>query len=303
MDTLTKKTKMTTPLTVCVVGLGLMGGSAALCWKAMPGVRVTGLVHSERSAQRVREAGLIDSVTTDPEVAFAEADLIVVCTPIPTMGAIFGAIDRSAKPEVIITDIASVRHPAGLAARAHLKKERLPYYVPLHPICGGELTGPEAARADLYEGAVGVLISSHWVEEQAKNTVVKFWEATGLKIIEMSESEHDRVYALVSHMPHLIAYATMLAAMDSEVGNMALKAAGSGFRDLTRIAGSDPSMWADIVLENREAVLSALSDFEKALAHMKEAVQTNDRSMLVAPLSRASVARRTLKDKLPPIHQ
>lgn len=292
---------------IAIIGFGLIGASAAKAWRAaydaQPALGVLTLTAMDRHAPTLayaREHQLVDEVTDSIEVAVRDADMIVVAVPPGVVRGVFRDISLYAKTNAIVSDVASVRAPVVAAAMRSLRPDLLTHYVPLHPIAGSEKSGVEAARTTLFQGAAAVLTPLDGTDPGAIATVSQLWELTGARIVTMSPDTHDRVYALVSHAPHLLAYAMMRAAITSDVGAEALKAAGGGFRDFTRIAQADPWLWKDIFIANRRALLDTLDAFEGALAQLREAVETEDVSHMVALLSEARDARAAMAKLLPP---
>lgn len=292
---------------IAIIGFGLIGASAARAWRAAyradptrGELRITAMDRQAATLDYARAHQLADGVTDSLEEAVRDADLIVVAVPPSVVRGVFRDISLYAPRNAIVSDVASVRAPVVAAAMRSLREDLLAHYVPLHPIAGSEKSGVEAARETLFVGAAAVLTPLEGTDTHAIETVSALWSLTGARIVTMSPETHDRVYALVSHAPHLLAYAMMRAAITSEVGGEALKAAGGGFRDFTRIAQADPWLWKDIFIANRRALLETLDAFEGALKQLREAVETEDVSHMVALLSEARDARAAMTKLLPP---
>ena len=294
---------------VAIIGFGLIGGSALLAWQALrreghplcAAMETVAMDLNPATLRFAREHALADVVTDSIEVALEGADYIVVAVPPGATRSVFQAISRFAKKNAIVSDVASVRAPVVAAARGSLRSDLWLHYVPLHPIAGSEKSGIEAADPALFQGAAAVLTPLAGVVPEAAALVASLWEAIGARIVRMSPETHDHVYALVSHVPHLIAYAMMRAAKMSPVGGEALKAAGGGFRDFTRIAQADPMLWRDIFIANRRAVLETLDIFDAALKELREAVECEDVSHMTALLTEARDTRREMAGLLPPV--
>lgn len=294
---------------ISVIGFGLIGGSALLAWqdlrrRGVPLVQNLTTVAMDLNPETLRyarENGLADRVTDSLDEAVKDADLILVAVPPGAMRSVFAEISRIAKPNAIVSDVASVRAPVVAAARGSLRADLWAHYVPLHPIAGSEKSGITAATPTLFDGAAAVLTPLEGVAESAITLMKNLWEAIGARIVVMSPDTHDRVYALVSHAPHLIAYAMMRAVRMSPVGGTALRAAGGGFRDFTRIAQADPSLWRDIFIANRKALLETLDIVDVALKELRQAVEEEDVSHMMAQLTEARDARRAMAGLLPPM--
>ena len=187
------------------------------------------------------------------------------------------------------------------AVRLNARPERIRHYVPLHPIAGAEKAGLEFATPTLYRGATGVVTPLPESDLEDAAVVVDLWRAAGLTVVEMTPEEHDRIYAMVSHVPHMIAFALMDMAVSSPESRTALAAAGGGFRDTTRIAAADARMWADITRANRTAILDGISRFEAALTHLKGLVAADDYEGYRTYFERTAEARREINSSLPPV--
>lgn len=294
---------------IAVIGFGLIGGSALMAWRALreKGVEpftelsTVAMDLNPETLRYAREHQLSDLVTDSVEVAVRDADYIVVAVPPGATRSVFQTISRFAPRNAIVSDVASVRAPVVAAARGSLRADLWAHYVPLHPIAGSEKSGIEAAVPSLFEGAAAVLTPLAGVDSDSISLVSRLWEATGARIVVMSPETHDRVYALVSHAPHLIAYAMMRATKMSPVGGQALKAAGGGFRDFTRIAQADPMLWRDIFIANRRALLETLDIVDAAMRELRQAVEEEDVSHMTALLTEARDTRREMAGLLPPV--
>lgn len=294
---------------IAVIGFGLIGGSALLAWQGLrekgePPFKelvTTAMDLSPATLEYAKTHHLADRVTQSVKDAVREADVIVVAVPPAAMRSVFAEISRFAKKNAIVSDVASVRAPVVAAARRSLRSDLLAHYVPLHPIAGSEKSGISAANAELFQGAAAVVTPLEGVNEAALALVKSLWEAIGARMVVMSPETHDRVYALVSHAPHLIAYAMMRAVRQSPVGGTAFKAAGGGFRDFTRIAQADPTLWRDIFIANRGALLETLDLVERTLKDLRRAVEEEDVSDMMAQLTEARDARREMAGLLPPM--
>ncbi len=274
---------------LALVGTGLIGGSFALALKAAGAVReVVGVGRNPARLTVARELGLIDRTVDWAEAA--QADCILLALPVGETEAVLKQLVPHLKPGVVITDAGSTKANVVAAARAALGA-RFVDFVPGHPIAGSEQSGPGAARADLYQGRRVVLTPQPETRAEAVATVRALWEAAGAQVEALDADQHDRVFAAVSHLPHLAAYALVDELAKRADADTFFRFAASGFRDFTRIAGSSPEMWRDIALANREALLAELDAYLAALQTLRAAVDTRDGEALHAIFSRAREAR------------
>ena len=274
---------------LAIVGTGLIGGSFALALKQAGAVReVLGLGRNPARLTIARELGLIDRAADWSEAG--QADCILLALPVGETKTILRQLAPHLKAGAIVTDAGSTKANVIEAARAVLG-ERFADFVPGHPIAGSEQSGPGAARAELYRGKKVVLTPQADTRAAALATVRALWEATGAQVETLDAALHDRVFAAVSHLPHLAAFALVDELAQRADGDTYFHFAASGFRDFTRIAGSSPEMWRDIALANREAVLAELDAYLAALQALRGAVAAEDAEALLAIFSRARVAR------------
>ena len=275
---------------VAIIGVGLIGGSLALALKAA-GVadRILGYDLDAHNLEQALQLGVIDQVCSSPEELSA-ADLIFLATPVLAMSAALTTIAPHLKPGAILTDGGSVK-AAVISVLEPLLPEKL-RYVPGHPISGTERSGATAAFATLYRGKRCILTPTDRTDPQALDLVTALWQAAGSEVIIMDAEKHDRILAAISHLPHMVAYALVNAvgAYDRYEENILLYSAG-GFRDFTRIASSDPTMWRDIALTNREALLEMIERFEADLAGLKEAIRIADAPALHSYFLRSKLNR------------
>jgi prephenate dehydrogenase len=274
---------------LAIVGVGLIGGSFALALKQAGAVReVLGVGRSPARLTVARELELIDGVADYAEAG--QADCILLALPVGETAAVLRQLAPHLKPGAIITDVGSTKANVIAAARAALG-ERFADFVPAHPIAGSEQSGPGAARADLFQGKKVVLTPQADTRAGALETVEALWRATGAQTETLDADLHDRVFAAVSHLPHLAAFALVDELAQRADGDTYFHFAASGFRDFTRIAGSSPEMWRDIALANREAVLAELDAYLAAIQTLRNAVDGNDADALLKMFSRARTAR------------
>lgn len=279
---------------LAVIGIGLMGGSAALAMKKSGVVdRVCGCDLSEASVQRAVELGVADEGCTCAAKAAAGADVIMVATPVMTMESIFRQIKPALKPGAIVTDLGSVRGVVQEGARRALG-DMFPRYAPCHPIAGGEKTGVENAFAGMFEGKKVISTAEPEASPEAVERMEGLWKACGARVLRMTPQRHDEVFSLMSHLPHVLAYALVAMIAESPEPDMLLSMGGTGFLDFSRIAASSPVMWRDICLANRQAISEALRQYRKELEVFQQAIDDGNADTLVAGFARAAQARRKL---------
>ncbi|HEX7970965.1 MAG TPA: prephenate dehydrogenase/arogenate dehydrogenase family protein [Thiobacillus sp.] len=279
---------------LALVGTGLIGGSFALALKQAGAVgEVLGVGRSAASLEQARQRGLIDRAVD--WAAAGQADCILLAMPVGDTAAVLKQLAPHLKPGAIVTDAGSTKVNVVAAARAVLQG-RIGDFVPGHPIAGSEQSGPLAARADLYQGRKVVLTPQADTRADALATVRALWQAAGAQVETLDADLHDRVFAAVSHLPHLAAFALVDELAQRSDGDVFFRFAASGFRDFTRIAGSSPQMWRDIALANRAAVLTELDAYIAALQVLRSAVSAGDAEALLTIFSRAREARTNWAD-------
>jgi cyclohexadieny/prephenate dehydrogenase len=278
---------------IALIGLGLIGSSLAHASKRG---RLAGHIAGHAKSVATREAalriGFVDSAYATAAEAVKDADLVILCVPVGACGAIASEIAPHMKPGAILTDVGSVKGAVLRDVGAHLPKSV--HFIPGHPIAGTEQSGPESGFAELFDARWCILTPPADADAAAVGKLRAFWEAVGSKVEIMTADHHDLVLAITSHLPHLIAFnivgtaAHLEEVTDSEV----IKYSAGGFRDFTRIAASDPVMWRDVFLNNREAVLEMLGRFSEDLSVLQRAIRWGDGEQLEAMFSRAREIRR-----------
>jgi len=277
---------------VVVFGVGLIGGSFALALKAAGQVEeVVGFGRSLGTLAQALDLGVIDRVGANPGQEVADADLVLIATPVGQMAGIMARIAPCLGPETVVTDGGSTKSDVVAAARAAFG-ERIGQFVPAHPIAGAENSGAAAARADLYRERKVVLTALP--ENPVLNVarVRSAWEWCGARIFELTPAEHDQVFAAVSHLPHLLSFALVHDLAVRENHELFFTFAASGFRDFTRIAASHPEMWRDIALANRDALLLELDRYQAQLVELHTALAAGDGGRLQEIFATARTARR-----------
>jgi prephenate dehydrogenase len=277
-----------------IVGVGLIGGSLGLAARERGLVgEVIGFGRTEANLRVALERGIIDAYTFDPAEAARGTDLLLLAVPVEATGPTAEKFIPFLQPGCVITDAGSTKEQV-VNIMERLLPPTLPF-VGAHPIAGTEHAGAAAAFATLFERRLCVLTPTARTETAALTRVRALWEGVGMRVELMDVVTHDQVLARVSHLPHMIAFSVMNAVTEAQVAGIDLLAyAGSAFADLTRVAASPVEMWRDICLSNRDAVLAALSEFERALAQLKRYVADGDGEALAAAIDRARTERQRL---------
>jgi len=278
-----------------VVGVGLVGGSYALALRAAGQVgTVVGIGRGRANLDAARALGIVDravAVDADWTRELADADLVLLATPVAQFPVLFADMAGRLPTHAVLTDAGSTKQNVIAAARRHLG-DALPRFVPGHPIAGTEHTGATAAFATLYQGRNVVLTPITENDPAAVATVAALWTACGARVRELDAEAHDRIFAAVSHLPHLLAFALVdLLAARPDAAEV-FRYAASGFRDFTRIAAGSPEMWRDIALANRDALLGEIDAYRAEVDRIAAMVAASDGAALEAVFARASTARR-----------
>jgi prephenate dehydrogenase len=275
---------------IVVFGVGLIGGSFALALKQANAVKqVIGVGRRAETLQRAQSLGIIDEIGDATSVS--GADLVLIAAPVAQTEALLRDLAPHLQFGTVVTDAGSTKGDVVQAARAALG-DKIAQFVPGHPIAGREQNGPEAALAELYRGKKVVLTALPENSSQSVSTVASAWQHCGAQIHHLGADEHDAVFAAVSHLPHLLAYALVddIAARDN--ADLLFQYAASGFRDFTRIAGSSPEMWRDISLANRAALLAELDAYTAQLSTLRAMLVASDGAALEHVYARAQSARQ-----------
>ena len=281
---------------VALIGLGLIASSMFWAMKraGMSG-HVTGYARTAETRDTARKIGLCDTVCDDLAAAVANADLVVLCVPIGAMGPVMAEMASYLKPGCTVSDVGSVKRAVIDAVQPHIAPNI--HFVPAHPLAGTERSGPESGFAALFDNR-WCLFTPNGADREAVTALSSYWQGLGANVDELDPDHHDLVLAVTSHAPHLIAY-TMVGVADdlhrvtnSEVINYS----ATGFRDFTRIAASDPTMWRDVFLSNKEATLEVLGRFTEELFALQRAIRTGDGDLLHDYFSRTRAIRRGIID-------
>lgn len=276
---------------LCVIGVGLIGGSLARALRAAG--QVGEIVGSSRDVAHLQEAvdlGVIDRFETDPARAVQGADMVFVAVPLGAMGQVFAAINGSLAAGAVVTDGGSAK--SGVVADVRRAVGETPsWFVPGHPIAGTEQSGVAASFAELYQGRRVIITPLAETDRRAVGRVRVMWEAAGAVVREMDLVHHDEILAATSHLPHVLAFALVESLARMSEQREIFEYAAGGFRDFTRIASSDPVMWRDICLANGEAILGMIDRFEQDIATLTRAIRTGDGERLLTIFADAKAAR------------
>jgi cyclohexadieny/prephenate dehydrogenase len=278
---------------IALIGFGLIGGSIARAAREQGlATEVVTTARSAASRARVVELGVVDRVVETNAEAVKGADLVILCIPVGACGAVAAEIAPHRKPGAIVSDVGSVK--------AAIVKDMAPYlpasvhFVPAHPVAGTENSGPDSGFAELFINRWCILTPPEGTDTDAVEKLRAFWSAIGAKVEIMTPEHHDLVLAITSHLPHLIAY-TIVGTADElaqVTSSEVIKFSAGGFRDFTRIAASDPTMWRDVFLANKEAVLEMLGTFNEDLSKLTRAIRRGDGEALFEHFTRTRAIRR-----------
>jgi cyclohexadieny/prephenate dehydrogenase len=279
-----------------LLGMGLIGSSIARAARAYGGIaeEIVANARSPKTLARVQELGIVDRVEADPARAVAGADCVILCAPVGAFAGLAAAIAPALSPGAILSDVGSTKQsvirdvgplvPSGV------------HFVPAHPLAGTEYSGPDSGFAELFQGRWCLLTPPPGTDAESVAKIETLWRRMGSMVDVMEPAHHDRVLAMVSHLPHLLAFTVCGTADDlaDETRQQVLQYAASGFRDFTRIAASDPEMWRDVFLNNREALLEMLARFTEDAQAMARAVRWGDTDYIVDKIERGRKIRRSL---------
>ena len=278
---------------VALIGLGLVNSS--LAWvlrQKAPATEIIGCARSQATIDKAVELGFVDRVTLDPADAVEGCDLVVLGSPVGTFAPLAAKIGPHLAEGAILTDVGSVKKAVFAAVSPHVPPGV--HLIPGHPVAGTEHSGPEAGFAEMFEGRWCILTPPPDADPAVVEQVAALWRMAGMSVELMSADHHDAVLAITSHLPHLIAYNIVgtVTDLEEETKEEVFKYAAAGFRDFTRIAASDPIMWRDIFLTNREAVLEMLGRFSEDLSALQRAIRRGDGAYLEALFTRTRAIRR-----------
>lgn len=283
--------------TAAIIGIGLIGSSLARALRQHKLVQHIAIADNNAGhLARAEALKLGDSHHADAAQAVAGADLVIICTPIGAAGAVAQQIGAALKPGALVTDVGSVKQAVVAAVAPHLPKGV--HFIPGHPIAGTEHSGPDAGFAELFSGRYYLYTPLPDTDAAMAAKLAALWQAMGSRVEAMEPAHHDQVLAVTSHLPHLIAYTIVDTATNlaSDLQQEVIKYSAGGFRDFTRIAASDPVMWRDVFLNNREAVLDIMQRFSEDLTELQKAIRKGDGAMLHEVFSRTRAVRRSIID-------
>jgi cyclohexadieny/prephenate dehydrogenase len=278
---------------LALIGFGLIGGSIARAAREYGAARtIVATDHSAETRKRVIELGIADEVVETNAEAAKDADLVIVCIPVGASGPVAAEIAASLKPGAIVSDVGSVKGQVLKDMAPHIPKGV--HLIPAHPVAGTENSGPESGFSELFVNRWCILTPPEGADAAAVEKLKAFWTALGANVEIMSAEHHDMVLAITSHLPHLIAYTIVGTAEEFSTVSRSevLKFSAGGFRDFTRIAASDPTMWRDVFLHNKDAVLEMLAQFSDDLSKLTHAMQRGDGDALFEHFTRTRAIRR-----------
>jgi cyclohexadieny/prephenate dehydrogenase len=280
---------------IALVGIGLIGSSIArVAHREGLASHIAISTRSKETLARAEELGLGDSYHVDPAEAVRDADLVIVSVPVGASGAVAEAISPALRPGAILTDVGSTKGSVIAQMKPHVPAGV--HFIPGHPIAGTEHSGPDAGFAELFENRWCILTPPPGTDPAAIAKLAEFWSRCGSNIDTMDPDHHDKVLAIVSHLPHIIAYNIVGTADDLEAVTKSevIKYSASGFRDFTRLAASDPTMWRDVCLHNRDAILEMLARFSEDLASLQRAIRWGEGDKLFEMFTRTRAVRRSI---------
>jgi cyclohexadieny/prephenate dehydrogenase len=279
---------------VTIIGLGLIGSSLARAIReAMPTVRVTGHDADPAVREIARRIDLCDDITDTAGASVTDAELVVLCVPVRAMGAVGAEIAEDLPADCIVSDVGSCKADVLAQLNAALPGRNI---IPAHPVAGTENSGPEAGFASLFKGRWCIVTPPADADPAKVEQVAELWRRVGADVETMEPAHHDLVLAVTSHLPHLIAYTIVGTASDLEdvTRSEVIKYSAGGFRDFTRIAASDPTMWRDVFLANKDAVLEMLQRFSEDLSALQRAIRWNDGDTLFNLFTKTRAIRRSI---------
>ena len=279
---------------IAIIGLGLLGGSVGLAVKAhLPGAMTTGYDADPATRKRAAERGLVGQVCDSAADAVRNAELVVLCVPVGAMAEAAKDLQAALPADALVSDVGSSKQSVANALAEALPGQAI---IPAHPVAGTERSGPDAGFASLFQQRWCILTPPEDADPAKLAALSAFWEALGARVEVMDAAHHDLVLAVTSHLPHLIAYTIVGTASDLEgvTESEVIKYSAGGFRDFTRIAASDPTMWRDVFLANKEAVLEMLQRFTEDLTALQRAIRVGDGDQLFEHFSRTRAIRRSI---------
>lgn len=282
---------------LAIIGAGLIGSSIARAAREKHLAGTVVVADADPAvAERVHELGFADVVTTSAGEAAEGADIVIACVPVGASGAVAAEVGAHLKPGAILSDVGSVKAKVLEEMAPHVPAHA--HLIPAHPVAGTEFSGPDAGFASLFENRWSILTPPEDADPEAVERLILLWRAMGANVEVMSAQHHDLVLAITSHVPHLIAYNIVgtAAHLEETLASEVIKFSAGGFRDFTRIAASDPTMWRDVFLNNRDAVLEMLGRFTEDLTDLQRAIRYGDGEALFSHFARTRAIRRSIID-------
>ncbi len=282
---------------LALIGVGLIGSSIARAARAQGAARsIVATAQSPETRRRVAELGIVDQVVESNTAAVEGADLVIVCIPVGACGAVAKEIGPHLAGDAIVSDVGSVKGSVMRDMAPHLSKNV--HFVPAHPVAGTEYSGPDAGFAELFVNRWCILTPPKGTDQKAIEKLATFWRLLGANVETMAPDHHDLVLAITSHLPHLIAYTIVGTAdeLQTVTRSEVLKFSAGGFRDFTRIAASDPTMWRDVFLANKDAVLEMLGRFNEDVSALTKAIRKGDGDTLFEHFARTRAIRKGIVD-------
>jgi len=280
---------------ITVIGLGLLGGSLArACKKHGLAGKVVGFGRNQAKLEKAQALKIIDSYETDLQAAVANADLVVLCPPVSAMTPLVREMVPSLQPGCLVTDVGSVKKP--LVGEIQALMPDSVYFVGSHPIAGGEKSGFEASRPDLFQQEKCIVTPTPKTNPLVLEKIKELWEQVGMQVITMDVEEHDHIFGAVSHLPHVIAYVLMntIGGISTKNHEEITSFSGKGLKDTTRIASSDPVLWRDICLSNKKPVLNLIDKFQGTLQQVRNLIENEDSQLLEQTFTTAKKYRMNL---------
>ena len=270
---------------VTIVGVGLIGGSLGLAIKKRKLAKlVMGVVHRRRSGLEAMKKGAVHGITMNLRTGLADADLVLLCSPVSTIVSQMKDVERFAKPGALIMDVASSKMLVGMAAKKYIRKA---IYIGSHPMAGSSMRGAKYSSPDLFENAICFLTCAH-------RPALEFWHALGSKTHILTPQSHDEWVARVSHLPHILAFALFQSSGAKRLERLGIEASNPSIQDLARLSKSDPKLWADILLSNKTEILRVLEEHELSIRHLKKALTAKNSNEIQRFITRANMSSQRL---------
>ena len=280
---------------VSIIGVGLLGGSLAKVMRKLGLAKsIIGYGRNQANLHEAKKLNIIDEVVPDIQSAAKGADLIIFCSPVQTIGELAMKMAPHIKSDCLVTDVSSTKETLVLEMEKIIPEDIS--FVGAHPIAGSEMSGFEASSTTLYEGAHCIVTPTNKTNPVALKRIIELWETIGMQVSIMDAKEHDFIFGAVSHLPHILIFALMntLGNLKSENHDHVTSFSGAGLRDITRIAGSEPVMWRDICISNKEAILYCLDRFQETLNHLRSGIEQGNGMLLTEQFKTANQYRLNL---------